>query len=99
MGQKTPNYSPAELIFAKDGKLSGNNSCNNFFGSYTQTGNHLKINLGGNTMKACVDELMAQEQLVSEVMPKIDSIKSDNNELLLQSASGKTLLTLSPTVE
>lgn len=94
MGEKTADFSPAELTFAKDGKLNGNNSCNNFFATYTQNGNQLTINLGGSTMKACVDTLMAQEQLVTEALPNVAQIKLENSKLELQNAKGKTLLSL-----
>lgn len=94
LGDKTAPYSPAEITFSADGKLSGNNSCNNFFGSYHLQGDKLTLNLGGSTMKACVDALMSQEQLVSQAMPQVDTVKLTGDQLQLNKQNGKTLFTL-----
>ncbi|BCV56966.1 heat-shock protein HslJ [Shewanella algae] len=95
MGQPTIDYSPAQLVFTNDGKLSGNNSCNNFFGTYSQEGQKLKLSPAGSTMKACVDALMAQEQLVMQALPQVTQGEVSNGKLLLKSDDGKVLLQLS----
>lgn len=51
--------SPANIVFSRDGQLSGNNSCNQFFGHYVQQGSQLQMATQGATMKACIDALMA----------------------------------------
>lgn len=94
MGQPTVDYSPAELNFAADGKLSGNNSCNNFFGQYSLQGDKLTLNPGGTTMKACVDALMAQEQMVNQAMPMVQTAQMNQGILELKGENGKVLLTL-----
>ncbi|MCL1140120.1 META domain-containing protein [Shewanella pneumatophori] len=94
-GKPVIDYSPAELIFAADGKLTGNNSCNNFFGSYTIDGQALTLQPAGNTMKACVDALMAQEQRVMQAMPQVAQAEMAKGKLLLKDADDKTVFVLS----
>ncbi|MCL2913582.1 META domain-containing protein [Shewanella corallii] len=94
MGQPTVDYSPAQINFDKDGKLSGNNSCNNFFGTYVQQGDTLTLDPAGSTMKACVDALMAQEQLVNQAMPLVKTAEMDGGKLELKGEDGKDLLVL-----
>ncbi|MEC4728135.1 META domain-containing protein [Shewanella sp. D64] len=89
------DYSPAQLIFAKEGKLSGNNSCNNFFGSYFIDGENIRLTPAGNTMKACVDALMDQEQRVMAAMPEVTNASLVKGKLVLKDAMGKTQLVLS----
>ncbi|GIU07168.1 MULTISPECIES: META domain-containing protein [unclassified Shewanella] len=94
-GQPVIDYSPAELIFAADGKLTGNNSCNNFFGSYVLDGESLQLQPAGNTMKACVDALMAQEQRVMQVMPEVAQAEMAKGKLVLKDADDNTVMVLS----
>ena len=89
------DYSPAQLIFAEEGNLSGNNSCNNFFGSYTIDGDNVRLMPAGNTMKACVDALMDQEQRVMAAMPEVTKASLAKGKLLLKDAKGNTQLVLS----
>lgn len=89
------DYSPAQLIFAEEGSLSGNNSCNNFFGSYSIYGDNVRLIPAGNTMKACVDALMGQEQRVMTAMPEVTKASLVKGKLLLKDAMGNTQLILS----
>ena len=94
MGQPTVDYNPAQINFDADGRLTGNNSCNNFFGTYTQQGNKLTLNPGGNTMKACVEALMAQEQLVTQAMPMVKTTAMKAGRLELSGDQGQVMLIL-----
>ncbi|GIU23108.1 META domain-containing protein [Shewanella sp. MBTL60-007] len=94
-GQPVIDYSPAQLTFEAEGKLTGNNSCNNFFGNYVLAGQSLQLQPAGSTMKACVDALMAQEQRVMQVMPAVTQAQMANGKLLLKDADNKTILILS----
>lgn len=89
------DYSPAKLVFEEQGKLTGNNSCNNFFGSYELEGDKLTLIPGGMTRKACVDALMVQEARVTEALPQVRLAKEANGKMLLQDANGKTLVIMS----
>ena len=95
MGNPVIDYSPAQLIFSQDGKLTGNNSCNSFFGEYSIQGSSITLSPSGNTMKACVDALMAQEQRVMTAMPKVTSGQIAKGKLVLKDANGKTQFVLS----
>ncbi len=95
-GRPVIDYSPAQLTFAAENQLTGNNSCNPFFGEYRLTGNQLTLSPKGNSMKACVDALMEQEQRVKTTMPLITNAKQEKGKLLLKNTEGKTLLVLSP---
>lgn len=94
-GQPTIDYSPAQLTFEAEGKLHGNNSCNNFFGQYTQQGQELKLSPAGSTMKACVDALMQQEHKVMQAMPLVTQAKLVQGRLTLLGSDDKPLLVLS----
>lgn len=94
-GQPTIDYSPAQITFDAEGKLHGNNSCNNFFGQYTQQGQELKLMPAGSTMKACVDALMQQEHKVMQAMPLVAKAKLQQGRLTLMSSDDKAVLVLS----
>jgi heat shock protein HslJ len=89
------DYSPAKLVFEPSGKLTGNNSCNNFFGSYAQDGDKLTLMPAGMTRKACVDALMDQEARVTDALPKVHAAKESQGKLLLLDEAGQTLVILS----
>ncbi|NRD75143.1 META domain-containing protein [Shewanella sp. VB17] len=89
------DYSPAQLIFAEEGKFTGNNSCNNFFGNYSINEGNVRLMIIGNTMKACVDALMEQEQRVMSTIPEVTSASMSQGKLLLKDAKGNTQLMLS----
>ncbi|WP_076540798.1 META domain-containing protein [Shewanella sp. UCD-KL21] len=87
--------SPAQITFAEEGKLSGNNSCNRFFGDYSQQQDLLSLTPAGTTRMACVEVLMQQEQDIMKAMPLVSNIKqSASGKLLLKSEDGATLLVL-----
>ena len=94
-GQPTIDYSPAQITFEAEGKLHGNNSCNNFFGQYTQQGEELKLSPAGSTMKACVDALMQQEHKVMQAMPFVTKAKLVQGRLTLLNSDDKPVLVLS----
>lgn len=94
-GQPTVDYSPASISFDTDGKLHGNNSCNNFFGQYQQQGQQLTLTPGGSTMKACVNALMQQEQKVMQAMPLVTKAQLTHGMLTLLGEDGKSVLVLS----
>ncbi|QYK13657.1 META domain-containing protein [Shewanella rhizosphaerae] len=94
-GKAVIDYSPAQLVFAEDGALSGNNSCNQFFGQYQLDGQALTLSPAGSTMKACVDALMQQERNVMQAMSQVTQVKLVKGKLLLSDADGETQLVLS----
>ncbi|GLP97269.1 META domain-containing protein [Paraferrimonas sedimenticola] len=87
------DYSPAKVMFQEEGKLSGNTSCNQFFGSYQQQGESLTISPAGTTMKACVDALMEQEQRTMQALSKVTQARMNKGRLeFLDQASGVVMI-------
>ncbi len=51
-----------QISFSGDGRISGTTGCNQFFGTYTQTGSRVAFSGVGMTKMACLDDgIMAQE--------------------------------------
>ncbi|WP_281213107.1 META domain-containing protein [Shewanella insulae] len=94
-GKAVIDYSPAQLVFAEDGALSGNNSCNQFFGKYQLDGRALFLSPAGSTMKACVDALMQQERSIMQAMSEVTQARLVKGKLQLKDADGETQLVLS----
>lgn len=91
---KALNYSTAYLRFARNGELSGNNSCNEFDGHYRLNGKQLNIDASHGVMKACVDALMAQQQQLNDVLPQVQQLKLKGNQLQLLDSNQQVLLKL-----
>ena len=91
---KAPNYSTAYLQFAADGVLTGNNSCNEFQGSYQLHGQQLQIAANQGTMKACVDALLAQQQQLDNTLPQVQQVSMTGNKLLLLDGDHNVLVKL-----
>ena len=51
------------INFGDDGQISGNGSCNRYFGPYALSGEGLKISDLASSMMACEQPLMDQEAL------------------------------------
>ena len=96
MGQA---YTPSEedreaflLLDSDQGRASGNNSCNNFFGGYViQAGQRIRFagNMGA-TMMACPD--MSMEQSFMEALRTVDNYAVSGDELSLNKARMAPLL-------
>ena len=91
----TIENSPANIVFAPNGELTGNNSCNQFFGHYAQQGNQLQIAPTGATMKACVDILISQEQVLMQAISQVQQVDFSKGKLNLLAKNGNTLVVLS----
>lgn len=52
------------IRFGEDGRASGSGSCNRFMGSWSRTGDGLRLSFGAmaSTMMACGPAIMAQEE-------------------------------------
>ena len=49
-------------IFGTDGTVSGNATCNQYFGPYTTTGDSIKIGPLGSTRMACADQAQSDQE-------------------------------------
>ena len=61
-GRSVNEDSRAELIFGRDGRVSGNASCNSFTGGYSLSDGELTVGQLAVTMMACPDQLSELER-------------------------------------
>lgn len=89
------------LMFGKAGKLAGSTGCNDFDGTYVQSGSSLTITIGFQTEKACAPPLEAQETAVLAALANVASFSnafkgvqslSASDPLTLLDGSGQPLL-------
>ena len=86
--------SPASLKFSIDGRVTGNNSCNNFFGLYGVEGNDIKLTAKGSTRMMCPESMMRQANSIDRAMPLIATAEMNMGQLELRDVTGKTVLVL-----
>lgn len=73
-----------------DGKISGNASCNSYFGSYTLDGQSITISGVGSTEMACADEkLMQQEAAYLAALQAATGIGLAGDTLTIDYAGGQ----------
>lgn len=95
MGQP---YAPADdgnaafILFDSDAsRVTGNGSCNNFFGEYVlDAGQRIRFGKLGATMMACAD--MTTEQSVMEALRRVDNYAVSGDQLSLNRARMAPLL-------
>jgi heat shock protein HslJ len=92
-GQDVAAVGTATLEFDADGAtLAGSTGCNQFSGTYTQSGSDLSIALGPVTQAACVDPgATAQEAAILAHLPEVASYTMDQ-QLVLKDSNDETLL-------
>jgi heat shock protein HslJ len=84
----------APLAFTSDTKVNGSTGCNQFSGTYTESGDSVKIELGAMTQKACADAAVnAQESALVALFPQVTGFNVDAGTLTLTGSGGATLLT------
>lgn len=86
--------STTSLIFAKDGKLTGNVGCNSFSGDYKANGSQVTFGQIVTTLMACSDPVMQQETAVLKVLSGTASFKVDSGKLVITSEDGQSMITL-----
>lgn len=83
--QPTPNFGP-------EGRISGNASCNRYFGGYELTGEGLAFSQLGSTKMACEQALMDQEHIFLQVLGSVSRFDIDGEgKLVLHGNDGRTL--------
>ncbi|WP_150139633.1 META domain-containing protein [Candidatus Enterovibrio escicola] len=97
MGLPIIDRSNATLNFSEGNKVTGNNSCNNFFGKYSVEGNKVKLIHAsmGSTKMMCIESLMRQADLVENVILLVTTAEIKAGRLNLFDYEGKSLLILS----
>lgn len=75
--------SQPSIDFGPDGKLSGNGSCNRYFGPYALTGEGLKISDLASSRMACDQPLMEQEALLLKSLGETTRFEINAEERLV----------------
>jgi heat shock protein HslJ len=93
--------SAAELIpgvemvvnFGPDGKITGNGGCNQFFGGYTVSGDHIKIGPIASTRKGCPG-IIGTEAAFFAMLESAKSFEEHDGMLVLYDVTGAKVLEL-----
>lgn len=75
------------------GEISGNDSCNRYFGGYRLEGNQLSFSSRGSTQMACSVPVIQQRQAFQTALDQVDSYVIEGDALRLLNGAGETLLT------
>lgn len=83
---------PATLRFEREGRLSGDTSCNRYFASYKAEGAMLRIENPGMTKRACEPAVMDQESRFLQLLNAVSTYRVDKTgALLLSTPTGATI--------
>lgn len=84
------------LAFAADGKTSGTAGCNDFMGTYAQSGESLKFGPSATTRKSCAQPagVMEQEQAFLKSLQSVASARQEGDRLELRGADGALMVAL-----
>ena len=88
-GLETIEINPTFEFMEDENRVAGFAGCNNYFSSYTVSGNELRMGVAGATRKMCPD--MSVEDTFLKHLEKIASYKIVNNELHLFDEQDKLL--------
>ena len=86
----------AQIVFDRDGRVSGSGGCNRFSGGFVRTGSRLQISQLAATKMACLDGARtANEMQFLQVLQSTASYRLVGpGRMLLIDAGGQTLATL-----
>jgi uncharacterized lipoprotein YbaY len=85
------DHSPANFLFGRDGRVSGNASCNQFTGTYEVSGDNLTIGPLATTRRACVGALDEQEKRFLLAVASVAKWSIEQGLLVLSDARGQRL--------
>lgn len=85
-----PGRTPAYLIFAVDGGVSGNTGCNNLGAVYTHDGDRLSFSPIMTTRMYCAAAAFTERALVT-ALPEVTGWAIDGTRLTLTGADGTVL--------
>jgi putative lipoprotein len=91
--------SPAFLLFAEGGDLSGNAGCNGLFGTWTLSSGQLIIGQVGATRMACPEPANSLEIAFLEQLEAVRSATRTRNRLVLHDESASAVLRFVATEE
>ena len=82
-----PSLTKEAFLLLKDGKLNGFSGCNNFFGTYSFSGNSIHFSGIGMTKMYC-KEAMDVENGLSQALTHADQFRINSNHLELSKNTG-----------
>jgi heat shock protein HslJ len=85
-----PAASHMVVQFNPDGRITENGGCNQFFGGYTVSGNHIEIGPLASTRKGCPGLLLAETAFFA-TLEAAESFAQDGTTLVLFDAAGAKL--------
>ncbi|MFY0618295.1 YbaY family lipoprotein [Shimia sp.] len=85
---------PPELRFGTDGRVSGTSGCNQFTGSYTQSGEVLSFGNMAVTRMACIGNLGAQETAFFDALSKVSGVGLRAGQTVLVDHDGAVVMQL-----
>lgn len=93
--EETHNVLPRTQVSAvfEEGKISGSDGCNSYFGDYQLDGSKLTIQPLGSTMMACPELVTVQAEAVTAGLAATSTFATEGRRLILKDASGKAILT------
>jgi heat shock protein HslJ len=86
------NGTTVTAVFGADGKLSGNDGCNNYNGTYTLDGDKITIGPIATTRMACDQAVMDQETAYLNALAKASTYTLGKDSLELRDADGALLV-------
>jgi len=89
---KPPGPAPELLLAVDQERVSGTDGCNRLMGAFQLAEEELSFSRLASTKMACLPEVMAFERRYSEALALVRRWSIDKRNLLLQDATGRTLL-------
>ncbi len=86
----------ASANFAGDGKVSGSNGCNSYFGTYTQNAENLTFSPLGATRMACINTGMDVENAFNNATGQVANWQISDGMLVLSDSNGKAVMKFAP---
>lgn len=83
--------SPAYFLFGKNGKVSGNASCNQFMGKYEASRGRVTLSDFVTTRRSCIGSLEEQERRFLGAVSDVVEWKIEQGLLLMLDAQGRTV--------
>lgn len=84
-------------VFDNDGRISGNDGCNNYGGTYVASGSNISITLGISTGIMCEEQINEEAAAFREMLSHAQSYSIANNQLTLTgSGPGSGTILYSP---
>lgn len=90
-GFENLSASPTMVFQKEDSKVGGFAGCNNYFSTYSLSGNQLSFENTGSTRKMCPD--MSVENVFLSILPKIARYEIVKKELYLYDQKDQLLIT------